>query len=679
MSRITLNTIGSRYGSIDALNANFEAIELALDNVLFLDNAAPNALQGNIDMDGNRILNLPNPTSSGEPINLAWATANYSDFQVVAGLATELAALGAITTEIEGVYAIDDSILALSSLTTEIAALGPLSTDIQGVYAIRDNVGTVAGDSAVITTVAGISTEVANVADLSTEITGVYNIRTNVGVVADNIGDVSAVANNIGDVTAVAANNTDISILAPIITDIQTLADIEDGTEDIDAIQRVASISTAVSNVSGALVAIGISNSNLTNINKVAAIDTDVTTVADIDVKVTAVADNTSNINAVFTNASNINAAVANETNINSAVANETNINAVVANETNINLVAAADGNITTVVNNLTDITNFADVYIGPSATNPTTRNDGSALVNGDFYFNTSNAGLYVWTGSVWEPSIANTSVTVILPYSNYTGAGTLTNNAGALVDTSGGSYTLNLPASPSIGDRVVVADAGDTFGANNLTIGQNGSTIDGVAEDFIIDISGVSVEFIYTGTTWAVYAVVGGTSGEFVVDTTSIQTLTNKTLTSPIITSPTITSPAISGTVTGTISLTTPTITDAQLNNPTIDNYTEGVVNNGTVSTSRTFNLTNGTLQNATLTASTTCTFTMPTPTAGKSFVCLLKQAPTTGNGNATFTGVKWNGAAPTITATAGAMDIISFVSDGTNWYGSITQGYTP
>jgi hypothetical protein len=35
--------------------------------------------------------------------------------------------------------------------------------------------------------------------------------------------------------------------------------------------------------------------------------------------------------------------------------------------------------------------------------------------------------------------------------------------------------------------------------------------------------------------------------------------------------------------------------------------------------------------------------------------------------------------GTAPTITATAGKMDILTFVSDGTNWYGSISQNYTP
>ena len=121
-------------------------------------------------------------------------------------------------------------------------------------------------------------------------------------------------------------------------------------------------------------------------------------------------------------------------------------------------------------------------------------------------------------------------------------------------------------------------------------------------------------------------------------------------------------------------------TLTNKTLTNPTVNNYTEGVVSIGTVTSSSTLSLTNGTVQTATLTASTACTFTMPTATAGKSFILLLKQAASTGNGTATFTSVKWGTAgAPTITATAGKMDILTFVSDGTNWYGSIAQGYTP
>jgi len=123
-----------------------------------------------------------------------------------------------------------------------------------------------------------------------------------------------------------------------------------------------------------------------------------------------------------------------------------------------------------------------------------------------------------------------------------------------------------------------------------------------------------------------------------------------------------------------------TETLSNKTLTNPTVTNYVESVVAIGTVTTSNTIALTNGTVQTATLTASTACTFTMPTAVAGKSFVLLLKQAASTGNGTATFTSVKWGTAgAPTITATAGKMDILTFISDGTNWYGSIAQGYTP
>lgn len=120
--------------------------------------------------------------------------------------------------------------------------------------------------------------------------------------------------------------------------------------------------------------------------------------------------------------------------------------------------------------------------------------------------------------------------------------------------------------------------------------------------------------------------------------------------------------------------------LTNKTLTNPTVTNYVESVVAIGTVSSSHTLALTSGTVQTATLTASTACTFTMPTATAGKSFILLLKQAASTGNGTATFTGVKWSSnGTPTMSATAGKMDIFSFVSDGTNWYGNVTQGYTP
>ena len=168
------------------------------------------------------------------------------------------------------------------------------------------------------------------------------------------------------------------------------------------------------------------------------------------------------------------------------------------------------------------------------------------------------------------------------------------------------------------------------------------------------------------TGTnTASTYELTVPAATDTLVARNTTDTLTNKTLTTPTITGGSIASPTI----------TTPTLTSS-----TITNYTESVVAIGTVTTASTISLTNGTIQTATLTASTACVFTMPTATAGKSFVLLLKQAATTGNGTATFTGVKWNAlGTPVVTVTAGKMDIFSFTADGTNWYGSYSQGYTP
>jgi hypothetical protein len=118
-----------------------------------------------------------------------------------------------------------------------------------------------------------------------------------------------------------------------------------------------------------------------------------------------------------------------------------------------------------------------------------------------------------------------------------------------------------------------------------------------------------------------------------------------------------------------------TQTLTNKTLTNPTVTNYVETLQAIGTVGSTNTLSLTNGTVLTATLATSTPCTFTMPTATAGKSFILILTQAAS-GMTTATFTGVKWPyGTPPTITATASAVDILSFVSNGTNWYGSYAQ----
>jgi len=130
---------------------------------------------------------------------------------------------------------------------------------------------------------------------------------------------------------------------------------------------------------------------------------------------------------------------------------------------------------------------------------------------------------------------------------------------------------------------------------------------------------------------------------------------------------------------VTGSITAATvPVVTTTgtqTLSNKVINESTVAV---GTVGATVTLGLT-GTIQTATLTSATACTVTMPAVASGASFVLYLRQ-PAVGNTptTATFTNVRWGTAgAPVITAVAGRMDILTFFSDGTYWYGQYAQGY--
>jgi hypothetical protein len=126
-----------------------------------------------------------------------------------------------------------------------------------------------------------------------------------------------------------------------------------------------------------------------------------------------------------------------------------------------------------------------------------------------------------------------------------------------------------------------------------------------------------------------------------------------------------------ISGSANG-ITVSNSTLVRSQFNAYT-EGITTGYVNTGSAFT---LNIANSTIITANLSA--TCTFTMPSNTAGKSFILFLKTGA--GTNTATFTGVKFVGnTAPTITAVANRLDILTFAADGANWYGNYAQGYVP
>lgn len=56
--KLNLSNITGGYGATSTLNANFDAIEAAIENTLSRDGTTPNEMGSNLDMNGNDILNV---------------------------------------------------------------------------------------------------------------------------------------------------------------------------------------------------------------------------------------------------------------------------------------------------------------------------------------------------------------------------------------------------------------------------------------------------------------------------------------------------------------------------------------------------------------------------------------------------------------------------------------------
>jgi hypothetical protein len=237
-----------------------------------------------------------------------------------------------------------------------------------------------------------------------------------------------------------------------------------------------------------------------------------------------------------------------------------------------------------------------------------------------------------------------------------------------------------------TVAGTLAVANGGTgatSLTANNVILGNGTSAVQVVAP-------GTSGNILTSnGTTWiSAVAAASGVTAVSVVSANGLAGTSSGGATPALTLSTSVTGvlkgngTAISAATAGTDYVTptgTETLTNKTIEAGTFTNgYTEETVTANT-STAYTIDLANGTVQYLTLTGN--CTYTFPTPVAGKSFMLVQKQDAT---GSRTVTwpaSVDWpNAAAPTLTSTASKADKFVFTAiDGSNWLGSVAgQNYT-
>ena len=72
----------------------------------------------------------------------------------------------------------------------------------------------------------------------------------------------------------------------------------------------------------------------------------------------------------------------------------------------------------------------------------------------------------------------------------------------GYFINTTSIAITVNLPATPAAGDIVAIADYANTSATNNITVGRNGSKIDGENKDAVIFVNGQVYTLVYVDAT---------------------------------------------------------------------------------------------------------------------------------------------------------------------------------
>jgi len=87
------------------------------------------------------------------------------------------------------------------------------------------------------------------------------------------------------------------------------------------------------------------------------------------------------------------------------------------------------------------------------------------------------------------------------------------------LADTSGGAFTVTLPASPAVGDEIHILDSAASFDNNNLTVARNSKKIQGLTADLTLTTENTGIGLVFMSDTYGWRVLVDA----YAVDTTEL------------------------------------------------------------------------------------------------------------------------------------------------------------
>ena len=109
------------------------------------------------------------------------------------------------------------------------------------------------------------------------------------------------------------------------------------------------------------------------------------------------------------------------------------------------------------------------------------------------------------YNGAVnWSSTVQSTGFTAV-------------SGTGYFCNTTSAAFTVTLPATPTTGSIVALRDYAKTWNTNNLTIGRNGSNIEGLSTDYTASTQGLSVTLVYIDSTKGWVVVYDGVSSSIV------------------------------------------------------------------------------------------------------------------------------------------------------------------